>query len=275
MPHVKQQICIVAVCVLTIGCGQAKEAAAPASRAPRPDFSGMWSDPPATAVDDFCFMTCSDEGIARLNALLDDPANDSRPYTELSREAVRYQREEYIRPRLNPETSKAFPMDPADDPGFLRCEPWGFARQIFAPHQLEIRQADDRIEMRYAEWDGRRTVYLDDGGQPATQPPSPMGFSLGRFEGDTLVIETSAVTANLMGIFPQWFKHGDQLRAVERYTRTADGKRLELTVTIEEPVSLRQPLLFKKAWGWAPDEQIFPYTSCEPPTEFKKEASRP
>ena len=34
----------------------------------------MWSDPPATAVDRFCFMTCTDEGIAYLNALLDDPA---------------------------------------------------------------------------------------------------------------------------------------------------------------------------------------------------------
>ena len=269
----KQQIWIAAICVLMMGCSQANEPATSANRAPRPDLSGMWSDPPATAVDDFCFMTCTDEGIARLNALLDDPANDSRPYPELSREAVRYQREEYIRPRLNPETSKAFPIDPADDPGFLRCEPWGFARQIFAPHQMEVRQAADRIDMRYAEWDGRRTIYLDEGSRPASRPPSPMGFSVGHFEGDALVVETSAVTDNLMGIFPAWFKHGDQLRAVERYTR--DGSRLELIVTIEDPMSLRQPLRFRKAWAWSPNEQIFPYTNCELPTEFKKEGRQP
>jgi hypothetical protein len=82
------------------------------------------------------------------------------------------------------------------------------------------------------------------------------------------------LTANLLGIFPAWFKHGDQLRAVERYARTADGGRLEMTVTIEDPQSLRQPLQFRKAWTWAPDEQIFPYTSCEPPTEFKKEGNQ-
>jgi len=274
MCRVKQQIRIAAICVLMTGCGQANEPAAPANSAPRPDFSGMWSDPPTTAVDDFCFMTCTDEGIARLNALLDDPANDSRPYPELSREAVRYQREESIRPRLTPETAKAFPLDPADDPGFLRCEPWGFARQIFAPHQLEVRQNDDRIEMRYAEWDGRRTIYLNGGG-PASQPPSPMGYSVGRYEGDALVVETSAVTANLAGIFPAWFHHGNQLRAVERYTRSADGSRLELTATLEDPQSLRQPLQFRKAWGWAPEEQIFPYTNCERPTEIKKAGTRP
>lgn len=270
----KQQIWSAALCVLMIGCGQANEPAPVTDRAPRPDLSGMWSDPPATAVDDFCFMTCTDEGIARLNALLDDPANDSRPYPELGREAVRYQREEYIRPRLTPETAKAYPMDPADDPGFLNCEPWGFARQIFAPHQMEVRQTDDRIEMRYAEWDGRRTIHMDDGSRSASQPASPMGYSVGRYEGDALVVETAAVTANLLGIFPAWFKHGDQLRAVERYTRTADGSRLEMTVTIEDPQSLRQPLQFRKAWAWAPDEQIFPYTSCERPTEFKKEGNQ-
>ena len=118
-----------------------------------------------------------------------------------------------------PEAGKAFPLDPADDPGFLRCEPWGFARQIFAPHQMEVRQNDTRIEIRYGEWDGRRTIYLDDRSRPASQPASPMGYSVGRYEGDALVVETSAVTANLVGIFPAWFKHGDQLRAVERYTR--------------------------------------------------------
>jgi hypothetical protein len=235
----------------------------------------MWSDPPASAVDQFCFMTCTEAGITHLNALLDDPANDTRPYNELSSEAVRHQSETYIRPALAPDVAKAFPLDPADDPGFLRCEPWGVARQIFAAHQLEIRQYDDRIEMRYAEWDGRRTVHTDGRARPAGQAASPMGYSVGRYEGNVLVVETSGMTANLAGIFPAWFRHSDQLTIVERFTRGADRDRLELTATMEDPVSLRQPLQFIKAWGWAPDEQIFPYTDCQPPTEFKKVGDKP
>lgn len=264
-----------ALCALMIGCGQANEPAPLPDPAPRPDLSGMWSDPPASAVDQFCFITCTEAGITYLNTLLDDPANDTRPFNELSRLAARHQSEEYIRPALAPDVARTFPLDPADDPGFLRCEPWGVARQIVAPHQLEIRQYDDRIEMRYAEWDGQRTVYMDGRTRPADQPASPMGYSVGRYEGNVLVVETSGITANLAGIFPAWFRHSDQLTIVERYTRTADGDRLEFTATLDDPVSLRQPLQFKKAWGWAPDEQIFPYTDCQPPAEFKKRVTQP
>src|SRR2546430_41340 len=82
----------------------------------------------------------------------------------------------------------------SDDPGFLRCEPWGLARQMFARHQLEIRQrGNDRLELRYGEWDAHRTIFMD-GHKPSGNPtPSPMGQSIGRWEGDTLIIETSGI----------------------------------------------------------------------------------
>ena len=60
----------------------------------------MWSDPPATAVGTFCFFSCTDAGIERLNALLDDPANDKRPFPQLQAEAAKYQTDTYLRPRL-------------------------------------------------------------------------------------------------------------------------------------------------------------------------------
>ena len=241
------------------------------SPGPRPDFQGMWSDPPSTAVDVFCFIGCTDAGIARLNALLSDPGNDNRPYESVSQQAEHDQLEQYVRPRLTTAALQTFPLDPADDPGFLRCEPWGFARQIFAPHQMDIRQYDDRIEIQYGEWDARRTVYIDGRTRPANQPASAMGYSVGHYEGSTLVVETSGVTASIT----LWFKHSDQLTAVERYSRSADGTRLELVVTIEDPHSLREALQVKKAWGWAPTEKIYPYENCERPTEFRKAGGQP
>jgi len=237
----------------------------------RPDFQGMWSDPPSTPVDVFCFVGCTDIGVTNLNALLDDPANDNRPFPELSQQADHYQVEQYVRPRLTDAALKTFPLDPADDPGFLKCEPWGFARQIFAPHQMDIRQYDDRIEFRYGEWDAHRTVHMDGRTGPNSQPASPLGYSVGHYEGNTLVIETSAVSANITF----WFTHSDQLKAVERYTRSTDGKRLEAAVTIEDPWSLRQPVQVKKAWALAPTETIAPYVNCEKPTEFRKATTQP
>ncbi len=238
------------------------------AQSPRPNLEGMWSDAPKTIVGVFCQGWCTDAGINRLNALLDDPANDSRPFAELQTEADTYQREKYLRPRLTDAALKTYPLDPADDPGFLRCEPWGLARQIFSLHQLEIRQrGNDRIEMRYGEWDALRTVYLDRRARPANQAPSPLGYSVGRWDGDTLVIETSGLRANITS----WRgDHSDQLRLVERYTRAKDGATLQLTATMEDPWSLREPLVIKKIWRWAPEEKITTYENCERPTEFKR-----
>jgi hypothetical protein len=258
------------IVLLLAGCSQ------PPPKPPTPSSSkleGMWSDPPPTALGTFCFFACTDAGIEHLNALLDDPANDSRPFPELRAAADRYQRENYLRPRLTAAALENYPLDPADDPGFLYCEPWGLAKQMFAPHQLEIeRVADDRLELRYGEWEAVRTVYLDGRRAPANQPPSRLGHSVGRFDGETLVVETSGVTAGIT-----WWdaKHGDQLRVVERFTRSEDGNALNLTATLEDPWSLREPVVARKIWRWAPDQKITPYDSCEPATEFKKGTREP
>ena len=242
----------------------------------RPELAGMWSDPPQTIIDTFCLFFCTDAGIDYLNALLDDPKNDERPTMELYAEATKHQRDEYLRPRLTAAALEQVDLDHADDPGFLYCEPWGFAREIFAPHQLEIAQLDDRVELRYGEWEIRRTIFLDGRQPPANQPPNPMGHSVGRYEGEALVIETSAIPANLapwgFGFIPFPFdgKHSDQLRAVEVYTRSTDGDRLLLTATLEDSWALREPIVLKKVWAWAPDQEISPYEDCERPTEFSR-----
>jgi hypothetical protein len=210
----------------------------------------MWSDPPATAEDWFCSGWCTDTGLERLNALLDDSANDARPYDVLSAEANTFQLEQYIRPRLSPAALKTYPLDNATDPGFLRCEPWGVVRNVVARHQLEIRrQGNDRLDMRYGEWDARRTVYLDSRPRPANQPPSPMGHSVARYERDALVIETTGIAPNRTSFRTE---HSTRMRMTERYTRSADGQRLFLSATLADPVMLREPVVLKKIWSWAP-----------------------
>lgn len=253
-----------------------------ASAQPRsPDLSGMWSDPPATIEDTFCMFYCTQAGLDKLAALLADEANDDRPMMpDLFIEATTFQLESYIKPRLTPEAVATLGIDPADDPGFLECEPWAFAREIFAPHQLQIEQHADRVEMLYGEWTIRRTVHLDGRRTPAGQPASPMGHSVGRYEGSTLVIETTHIAANLApwgpGFIPFPFdgRHSDQLTAVERYTRSADGERLLLDVALEDPWALREPVTLKKVWAWAPDQEIAPYDQCERPTEFSRGVSQ-
>jgi hypothetical protein len=231
-------------------------------------FEGMWSDPPTTITGDFCASWCTDAGIDRLNALLDDPANDARPLAQLRTDASNYSRDKYVLPKLTEATRKTYPLDPAEDPSFLRCEPYGFARQFIARHQLQIRQVgNDRIEMRYGEWDARRTIYMDGRKRQANEPLSRLGYSVGHWEREILVIETSGLHG---GIAPWQTMHSDQLHVIERYTRSKDGKTLTVSATMEDPGSLREAVVIKHIWGWAPDQVIAAYDQCEIPKEFKK-----
>jgi hypothetical protein len=203
----------------------------------------------------------------RLNKLLDDPANDARPSQDLIGDAKKAEGD-YIKSLLTPEGLKHYPLDPLkEDPGYTRCEPWGLARQMFAPHQLEIRvRGKDRIELRYGEWAARRTVYMDGRKIPADVKSSMLGYSVGRWEGDTLVVETSHVQANIFGVAADATLHSDQLRTSERFRRSTDGKTLLMSATLEDPATFRTPVVLKKIWAWAPDQKIAPYDSCEPPS---------
>jgi len=230
----------------------------------RPDFEGMWSDPPTTAEDLLCFLACTDGGIEYLQVLLDDPENLDRPSMSLIEETWMYQVTEHTRSFLTPTGLEGYPLDMAQDPGLTRCEPWGFARQIFVPHQMEVSQFEDRVEMHYAEWDTVRTIYLDDRQPSAGGSPTRLGHSIGRYEGETLVVETSGVRSDYFeGITIGGVKHSDEFRAIERYSRPENGDRLEVAVVFEDPVTLTEPFHLKRAWGWAPDEEIYEY-ECEP-----------
>jgi hypothetical protein len=233
----------------------------------RSRFEGMWSDPPISALDTFCAGACTDAGLDFLAALLDDPANDDRPYADLTSEAAAHQVNEYLRPLLTDAALTDFPIDRADDPGFLYCRPWGIARQLTARHQLEIDDRGDRIEMRYGEWAARRTIYMDGRAPAGDASPTAMGYSVGRYDSEELVIETTAISADLISN-PEMFEHSEQLRIVERYKVAEDGQRLFLTATYEDPMSLKEPLVLKKIWGWAPEEEIYPEVECERPTDF-------
>ena len=229
-----------------------------------PDFGGMWSDPPARAEDAFCHTGCLVDARNYLTELLDDPANLDRSYTELRREAQRFNSGELIPGHLTPEALEHYPFDRATDPSLTQCAPWGFTRQILAPHAMEIKQFDDRITLYYSEWTALRTVYLDGRTLPESSSPRLLGYSVGRFDGDTLVVETTGVTANHSNAA---FAHSDQLTAIERYTRSADGSRLDLEVTLQDPPTLRKPMVMARAWTWAPTEAIYPYDACVKPGE--------
>ena len=244
----------------------------PSAAQSTPDLSGMWSDPPPRAEDAYCHVGCTIEGRNYLTQILDDSANIDRPYAELRSEAQRKQMTEIIPSHLTSAALEYFPRDRSAAPLSAACDPWGFTRQIFAPHAFEITQHEDRVSFYYSEWTARRTIYLDGREPPADLESSLLGFSVGHYEGDTLVVETTGINANFSNA---GFAHSSQLTVTERYTRVVnndgdrlgEGNRLEVEAILQDPVTFQKPLLMGRAWTWAPSEEIYPYESCIIPTK--------
>ena len=129
------------------------------------------------------------------------------------------------------------------------------------------RQRSDRVALRGM---GCPPGRLYGRPRPSRRSPDAPGI-FGRWEGDTLVVETTGVAASQT---MWWSKHSEQLRVVERFTRSADGATLNLVATLEDLWSLREPLTIKRNWRWAPTSEIAPYVDCEPPIAVKKGEGR-
>jgi len=96
-----------------------------------------------------------------------------------------------------------------------------------------------------------RTVHMV-AAHPAGVQPSPQGHSIGRWEGETLVIDTIAFEPNGSGVALN-IPASPGKHTVERLTLTEDRLRLRYEVTIEDPVYLSAPGTLTQQWDHRPD----------------------
>ena len=104
-----------------------------------------------------------------------------------------------------------------------------------------------------------RQVFLDGRGHPKDLNPTWMGHSIGRWEGDTLVVDTVGMNdKSWLNIYP----HTEQLHLIERYRRT-DFAHLQVEITIEDPGAFTKPWTIHSVWNLAPGEEIGEYICSE------------
>jgi hypothetical protein len=148
----------------------------------------------------------------------------------------------------------------------LKCYLPGIPRAMYMPYPFQIAQSSTKIQMAYTFTNAARTIHLD----KVEGPPDDtwMGHSVGRWEGDTLVVDVTNFNDKT------WFDragnfHSDALHIVERFTPiTADALRYE--VTIEDPK------VFTRPWKIAmpiyrrlePNIQLLEYPCIEFAEEF-------
>ena len=119
----------------------------------------------------------------------------------------------------------------------LKCYVPGVPRAMYLPYPFQIVQSTNKIEMDFAFSNVARTIHLDKVDEPPLE--TGMGHSVGRWEGDTLIVDVTSLSAGT------WFDragnfHDEQLHLVERYSPiTADAIHYE--VTVENPGIFTRP----------------------------------
>jgi hypothetical protein len=126
------------------------------------------------------------------------------------------------------------------------CRPGGASSMVMPMHSMIVLQKDKDITISFEEPRMTRRVHMN-ATHPANIEPSYLGHSIGHWEGDTLVIDTIGYNGQFQ-LDSFGLPSSPKLRTVERLTKSADGKRVAIQTTIEDPDHFSAPFTIERAW---------------------------
>lgn len=131
-----------------------------------------------------------------------------------------------------------------------------------APFPMEIYHGEDMIVFRMEYYDMHRIVFLDGREHPPEDAPhTKSGHSIGRWQGDTLIVDTTHMSsATFMN---NGFSHSDDIHMIERFRLSPDGNTLWLTQLCEDSAVFERLAARYMAWTRRPGEFTYPY-ECHP-----------
>ena len=142
------------------------------------------------------------------------------------------------------------------------CLPMGITQFHMQPQPRKIVQAPGLIIILYEANYGLRYIYMDGRSLPPQGDPQPFwyGYSVGHWEGDTLVVETNNLRGAEDGPHDGWLDvrgspYSEQARFVEKFRRPQFGK-LEIDVTLEDTKFYTKPFTVRINQRFADEEPI-------------------
>ena len=105
-----------------------------------------------------------------------------------------------------------------------------------------------------------RQIFLDGRALPSDPNPSWMGYSVGRWEGDTLIVESTGFTERSWLV--SYYPHSEELRITERYRRRSLG-HMDLQVTVDDAKTFRRPWTVTFDMQLDPDTEFLEYVCNE------------
>jgi hypothetical protein len=209
-------------------------APAPRTSDGRPDLSGIWAAACAIYGRDSCFT----------QSLFFDLAKDLKPAdVQMTPWASQIQVQRESRNHI-------------DDP-YGYCLPPGTPRINFGGGPFRILQTPRVTALLYETLVGMmfRQVLTDGRTLPEVTEPTWLGYSVGRWDGETFVVETTGFRDGGWLDTRKGRPHSDALHVTERFRRTDFG-HMELTITINDPKAFLKPWTFTAPLTLLPDTEL-------------------
>jgi hypothetical protein len=208
-----------------------KEAGVPTGPAPmlksgKPDMSGVWEHP---YVPDFTRNANGQQGAGEL------------PFSALG-------------------LAKWKSYDAAQGDYTGNCLPFGLVRSVNAPYPIQIIQNDTDIAFLFEQNTWFHSVAIDGKPHPKEVDLTWHGSSVGRWDGDTLVIDTIGFNGKTR-LDTLGHPLSDQLHVIERFRRV-DAGHISYETTIDDPLFYTKPFTNVRTFTLRPDWKLLEY-SCE------------
>lgn len=151
-----------------------------------------------------------------------------------------------------------------DDPA-LRCVPAGMPIIMDNPYPMQFLEQGEDIVMHMELSDGMRLIHMNEDTVPDDVEPTPLGYSIGKWEGNELVIETSKIS------YPYFDDLGTpqsgNLVFTERYRLSENDTRLDWDAVGDDPEVFTEPVILSGYLVWVPGEEVKPF-DCTVPEGF-------
>jgi hypothetical protein len=146
-----------------------------------------------------------------------------------------------------------------DHPG-AQCLPSGIPEKDTVPHPYKIVQTPDLIVILYESRTIYRQIFTDGRSLPADPNPAWQGYSVGKWDGDTLVVESAGFNGKTW-LDMSGHPSTDALHVTERFTRRDLG-HMDLQITINDPKAYSKPWNVAAKVHLLPQDDLIEYV-CE------------
>lgn len=135
------------------------------------------------------------------------------------------------------------------------CLPLGEPAVMFYPVANKVEVLDDRVVMHVDWYDTVRTIWLDGREHPPASETFLHGHSVGHWEGEALVVDSTNFAPNAIG-FTMGLPSGEGKHLQERYELSDDGKQMIYSGVMSDPEYLSGPVEWSGTWEYRPEMEL-------------------